>query len=276
MNLKVHYLFLVWLLLSATVGEFDSALILVVSVCLHELGHIFAAQNLGVEVTEVELMPFGGIAKLNRLLGSDPATEAAIALAGPANSLVLLVVGLLYSSHPWARDLMECNALLLVVNLLPVLPLDGGRILKSFIVKREGLGHGLRQLLAQTRRIAWLAVAVACVAVYLGIFSLNAIVLALFILYASAEERKMMPYITMNYVGTRVRELHLRGIMQAKQLVVQRDTTAQEVLNYLTPGYYHLFTVVQGDKTTVVTEDMLWERVMSRGLSITFADVLDL
>ncbi|MBS3949097.1 MAG: M50 family metallopeptidase, partial [Peptococcaceae bacterium] len=87
-NLKVHYLFLLWMIVAATLGEFYSALIIVFSVIFHELGHVLAAVNLGVEVREVELMPFGGVARVNRLLGSDPATETAIALAGPANSLV--------------------------------------------------------------------------------------------------------------------------------------------------------------------------------------------
>lgn len=273
-NLKVHYLFLLWLIVAATLGEFRSALILTLSVILHELGHLLAAANFGIEVREVELMPFGGVAKVNRLLGSEPATETAIALAGPANSLVLLVVGTVYFAQPWGRELMESNILLLLVNLLPILPLDGGRILKGYLVRREGLGRGLRMLLRQTQRAAVGLFCVSVSVVLLGIFSINALVLSVFILYAVARERKMMPFAVMNYVGSRSGEGRPRPVMPAKALVVQPHTTIREVLDVLTPGHYHLFTLVgTNGLTTIVTEDAVWRAMLSQGLDTTFADV---
>lgn len=272
-NLKVHYLFLLWLIVAATLGELYSALIMVFSVIFHELGHLLAATNLGVNVHEVELMPFGGVAKINKLLGSEPTIESAIALAGPANSLVLLIVGLVYSSQPWGRELMECNILLLIVNLLPILPLDGGRILKGFLVRREGLGRGLRMLLKQTQRAAVGLLCVSIAVVFFGVFSINALVLSVFILYAVSRERKMMPYLVMNYVGTKSGEARSRPVMPAKSLVVQPHTTIREVLDTLTPGHYHFFTLVGTNDLVTVTEDAVWKSMLSQGIDTTFADV---
>ncbi|MDP3487373.1 MAG: hypothetical protein Q8S19_05500, partial [Bacillota bacterium] len=202
-----------------------------------------------------------------------PAAETSIALAGPANSLVLLVLGMVYSAQPWGRELMECNILLLLVNLLPILPLDGGRILKGFLVRREGLGRGLRMLLKQTQRAAIALFCVSMAVVLLGVFSINALVLSTFILYAVAGERKMMPYLVMNYVSSKSGEVRSRPVMPAKALVVQPHTTIREVLDALTPGHYHFFTLVGTNDLTTVSEDEVWRAMLNQGIDTTFADV---
>jgi len=273
-NLKVHYLFLLWLLVSTILGDALSAVVLACSVIIHELGHLLVAVNLGVGIKEVELMPFGGVAKVNKLLGSDPATEAAIALAGPANSLVLLTIGMLYSPLPWAECLLESNIMLLMVNLLPILPLDGGRILKGYLVRREGLGNGTRNLLRQTERAAWLVCLTSLVLVFAGVFSINAIVLGGFILYAAHQEKKMTPYIVMNYIGVKGGELRTSKVLPAKQLLVQPQTTVKEVLDSLTPGHFHLFTIHHHGGLVTVPEDVVWEAMLSRGIDIPFAELI--
>ena len=198
-NLKVHYLFLLWLVVLGTFGQLQYAVILLLSVIFHELGHILTAANMGVDVAEVELLPFGGVAQFNSMLGSDPGKEAAIALAGPANSLVLLVVGLMCSDYPWGMMLMESNVLLLLVNLLPVLPLDGGRVLRSFLVRREGVRTGSQKLLKSTALGAVILLILCGVLAYFQVFSVNAVILACFVLYSARQERRMLPYVAINH-----------------------------------------------------------------------------
>ena len=108
------------------------------SVLVHELGHCLAARSLGVPVTEVRLYLLGGVSELGRA----PATareEAVIAAAGPGLSVVLTVIfALLVGSTdqhtiPWLLllELAFINGIVAVFNLLPALPLDGGRVLRA-------------------------------------------------------------------------------------------------------------------------------------------------
>ncbi len=108
------------------------------SVLVHELGHCLAARSLGVPVTEVRLYLLGGVSELGR----SPATareEAVIAAAGPGLSVVLTVIfALLVGSTdrntiPWLLllELAFINGIVAVFNLLPALPLDGGRVLRA-------------------------------------------------------------------------------------------------------------------------------------------------
>ena len=131
------------------------------SVLLHELGHAFVARRFGVSVRGIRLFVFGGVAEL----GSEPKKpghEILIALGGPAVTLVLIVlynVGLQLvvagqalgwettdgtlrlqgGSLPAAGaaglldDLGMINTMVLVFNLIPAFPLDGGRVLRGIV-----------------------------------------------------------------------------------------------------------------------------------------------
>jgi Zn-dependent protease/predicted transcriptional regulator len=117
-----------------------AALLFFVSILLHELGHAFQAQREGMEIDGITLWLFGGVA---RFKGSFPSAgaELRIAIAGPAVSLALgflFVAFALIMSLPEAVDgvaawLGFTNLALLVFNLLPALPLDGGRVLRAIL-----------------------------------------------------------------------------------------------------------------------------------------------
>jgi Zn-dependent protease/predicted transcriptional regulator len=126
---------------------FASALLLFVSILAHEFGHALVARRYGVEVEEIDLWLLGGVSRM-RGEAHDPLDELRYALAGPAVTLVIaacfgVAALLLPSSTPAAlRALVEyqalVNGLILVFNLLPAFPLDGGRVLRSLLWRRNG------------------------------------------------------------------------------------------------------------------------------------------
>lgn len=108
------------------------------SVLLHELGHAVVARRLGVPVSAIGLHFFGGAAQM----AGSPRTardEIAIAAAGPAVSLALAGVGL-GLGHLLASPLVGLvgwiNLVLAIFNLIPALPMDGGRILRALLTRR--------------------------------------------------------------------------------------------------------------------------------------------
>jgi len=108
------------------------------SVLLHELGHSLVARQLGVPVSGIELNFFGGAAKMVSL----PRTanhEIAIAAAGPAVSLMLAGAGFGLGAVTGIGFLVAVGWINLVIagfNLIPALPMDGGRILRAFLTRR--------------------------------------------------------------------------------------------------------------------------------------------
>jgi Zn-dependent protease/CBS domain-containing protein len=115
-----------------------AALLFFASLLLHELGHALQARREGVEIEGINLWLFGGVAQFKGGFPSAGA-EFRIAIAGPLVSLALgvfFVVVAVFAGLPNALDgvvawLGYTNLILLVFNLLPALPLDGGRVLRS-------------------------------------------------------------------------------------------------------------------------------------------------
>ena len=126
---------LFYLFLLAGDGKGEAALTLLCAV-LHELGHVAAARLAGVRVERITLYPFGADMRMERRMPSYRA-DMAIALAGAAVNLFLVFIGALLA---WP-SLVACNAVLAVVNLLPVEGLDGGAVLLAIAGARGGSGR---------------------------------------------------------------------------------------------------------------------------------------
>jgi Zn-dependent protease len=129
------------------------------SIVLHELGHALAARREGIEVTGIDLFFFGGVMKMSRDTDS-PGAEFRVAVAGPLVTLVIVVLGGLLGiamngglsgfldtavldgaagvATLLVSFLVTMNAILLVFNLIPAFPLDGGRIARAVAWKITG------------------------------------------------------------------------------------------------------------------------------------------
>ncbi len=205
---RVHFTFLLLLLWFGLIGwstagpraAIDTIVFLVLlflCVVLHEFGHIFAARRFGVRTPEIVLLPIGGVARLERI-PEEPSAEFFIALAGPAVTLAIaLVLILLLGGLPQPNQLMEitgprslavqlayANVVLLVFNLLPAFPMDGGRVLRAALSHRFGHRRG-------TRIAAAIGQTIAVVLGLAGIFSQNIllVLIAVFVYFAAGSER---------------------------------------------------------------------------------------
>ena len=161
-SLAIVFVLIVWTLAgqvlpSVAPGQQESAYWLVsfiavvlfyVSLLSHEMGHAIVARRLGVKVDGITLWIFGGVARL-RGDAATPGSEVKIAIAGPVVSLVLAI---LFGVATFALDatggpalveggiawLAGTNAMLLLFNLIPAFPLDGGRLLRAWLWQRSG------------------------------------------------------------------------------------------------------------------------------------------
>lgn len=163
-------------------------------VLLHELGHSLAARQFGIDTSSIVLLPIGGVATLQRMPRS-PFQELWIAIAGPmVNAVIaatlLLSMGILHvlvGDVTWFRYLMYANIVLVVFNLLPAFPMDGGRVLRACLAMRKPYVEAT----ANAAKVGKL------VAIGLGVLGLLAgqfmlILVAAFVIFAGSAEARMV------------------------------------------------------------------------------------
>ena len=155
------------------IGAFTSVL-LFLSVLLHELAHSFVAMGEGLKVRDITLFFLGGMANLENECQTSKGSLK-IAISGPIVSLLLAFLMILLSNNLSVSNIIfsnlfkqvgSLNLLIGVFNLLPIIPLDGGVILKSLIWYFTGSKRkGIKVAIASARLISFLSI-------FIGIFSL--------------------------------------------------------------------------------------------------------
>lgn len=158
------------------------------SVVLHELGHAVVARRLGVQVSGIELGFLGGAAKMVNMPRT-PNHEIAIAAAGPAVSVLLGAAGLglgMLLGAPLLATIGWINLILAAFNLIPALPMDGGRILRAALARRMSFVRATDLAVTVAR-----VVAVGFALIGLGYGAFQLVVLAPFLWLMGTRERMM-------------------------------------------------------------------------------------
>lgn len=271
-RLKVNIFLLLLIAVYSYLGLWIEILLIFSAVFLHETAHCLVALILKIKITEIELLPFGGQAKIEDFTGLDPDKEIMIAVAGPIISLLLS--GFFYFLFPYnnpANSYVEIfitvNFLLGVFNLLPALPMDGGRILRALLSPRVGYKKA-------TRSTAWLGKIIALSFIgyggyetYLAQNGINYMVVGSLLFWAANREEKHLIYSFMRYLVNKKSDLQKNGFLPVKQVISSRETEIKKILNNTSPSFYIMVAVIDAQHHIlgIYSESELIEALLAKG-----------
>lgn len=253
-------------------------LLLFACVVLHELGHALAARRYGIKTADITLLPIGGVARITRM-PRDPKQELAIAAAGPAVSIAIALVlyavlggwgnlrDVLALENPrvaMLAKLLTANVWLVLFNLIPAFPMDGGRILRAVLAMRTSYTRA-------TQIAASIGQAIAFAFGFLGLFYNPLLVfIALFVYLGAAQEASMAQ---MRDVTERV---PVSAAMITDFQALAPDSTLKDAIDILLRTSQHEFPVVDagGRLAGVLTRDDLIAALAKLGLAAPVAQVM--
>ena len=209
-EVRIHLtflLFLVWIWFSYyQVAGFAGAvqgvlfiLALFACVLLHEFGHAFAARGFGIETPDITLLPIGGVARLSRI-PEKPWQELVVAVAGPLVNVVIAaaLILVIHRSAPLEQleylesprielltKLAYVNVMLVLFNLIPAFPMDGGRVLRALLAMAMPYARA-------TQIAAWIGQGLAVVFGIFGIFGNPFLIFIAFFIFVGAQQEAAM------------------------------------------------------------------------------------
>lgn len=265
------------MLASVVTGHFLELITLFAIVFIHEWGHIIAARWFGVNVISVQMLPFGGVAVMEDTVFLNAGREMLIALAGPLQNVLLIGCSwLLHACGLWDGPFFDYfiqgNLLIALFNLLPVLPLDGGKIFQSWCSILLPYHAALVWSLRLSLLFSMLVVGYALTPLLYpnGVIQLNMLLVGLFLLYSNFVDYRNIPYRFMRFLMNRERSFprHLLHGSLAQPIVADKVQPLDDILRLFKREKYHFIYVMneQGSIMAVVPEQKVIHSFFKGGL----------
>ena len=245
-------------------------------VLLHEFGHALTARLYGIRTVNITLLPIGGVARLERM-PEKPSQELCVALAGPAvNVVIACVLGawltftggwqpvseLGMASGGLVERLFAANIMLVIFNLLPAFPMDGGRVLRALLAMK--MPHA-----RATRVAGGIGKGAALVMGGIGFFYSPMLVFVALFVWLGATQETAAAEMKSTLAGVPVRDAMLTNYASLRP-----DTPLFDVADLLIAGSQQDFPVMDDGRIVgVVTREDVFRTIRTRG-DHTFAETI--
>ena len=253
-----HPLFFVFGFFYAIKGEFFIFLIYTLSAVLHEVGHSVAASRRGYKLKKLSLTPFG--ASISGDFDLLPALdEFFIAISGPLTSFFIAVIivaswWLVPNLYPYTEVIFYANMTLAIINLLPVTPLDGGRILSAILNLsfKKRVGELTLKILGVVVSFALFVVFIALFYVK-GVINISILFFATFIFIGGVSKKSQNVYIRA-YFG--LGQTALKRGVRVNAFAISSCSMVRTLLNKCDATCFNIVLIIYPDgKSITLTED---------------------
>jgi stage IV sporulation protein FB len=279
-KLTIHPLFFILIVLLFPAGYLYPFLLVFSSVFLHEAGHVGATLLLGGRIYSIRILPVGMNAVVDdSCIGRE--SRLLVYAAGPFINLVLCFAGFwLYSVHLLRQDLfssvLSANLGLLIFNLLPILPLDGGRILRELLTAHVGAFTADRHVRMISCLLALFVIAAGIVQWFYHMKNGSLVLIGLYVFFVLKSEEREAVLMNMKNIFFRRARLQQKGMYPARDIVVLKSVHLGEVLKTLDYDRFHLIHILDEELQLVctITEQEVINALLRYPAEMTFGGYL--
>ncbi len=293
LEIKISPIIVFILLILAFTGYLTEYCVALLSIAFHEFGHILAAKLFGYRADQIKITPAGFSVTIDTISCSEAATIL-ICLAGPIINLLIYaaaVVALLEHAgmnEPGAMNVLTgmrpvlqvvaaTNLFFALFNLIPALPLDGGRILYEILAARVGLTAAERILKRLSIAFSIILLLIGAYQFYISLFNFSLILIGICIIILVDSRRMESALLNIRQILYRRSKLDKRGIYPARTLVVMKSTRLNEAIKNMDFDMFHIVYVLDEDLRLkkALTENEIMDAITQEGENITFGMMLE-
>ncbi|MFE7063069.1 M50 family metallopeptidase [Sutcliffiella sp. NPDC057660] len=276
---KIHIHPIFWLMIGLAIltANFWELLILFIIVVVHELGHSLAATYFSWRIKQVLILPFGGVAEMEEHGNRPLREELIVTLAGPLQHIWLAAVGyFLFTVNVLSQEMWELfftfNLMIFLVNLLPIWPLDGGKLMSIALSKFSSFATSHERTLQYS--FVFLSIFFL---IYLVIdpLHLNMWIISLFLFYSLFSEWKQRHFVFIRFLLERYYG-KTNSVSKITPIVVDETEKIHQVLQKFKRDCKHNIIVMKGNKkqTPLDENELLHAYFKEKLTTIDIGDIL--
>lgn len=254
--IQIHPILWLIIALAIVTGHFIELALFLLIVIIHELGHAVAASYLSWRIKRIHLMPFGGVAEIDEHGNRPIKEEAIVILSGPLQHVWMMGLGFLFYQFSWMpphlyEKFIEFNMMVLIFNLLPIWPLDGGKLVYLWRSMKEPFPLAHRRTMAISSASLLLFTLIVLI---LQPFNLNIWVIIAFLSFSLYFEWKQSRYVFVRFLLERYYGKKI-DFQVLKQIHVSEDESILHVLQKFQRGYKHLIIIEKEDNESAQLDE---------------------
>ena len=243
---------------------------------LHELAHITSAKLLHVKISTIKFYPFGMCATLDGNYIKSSEKEFFVAISGPIASLILFWICDFATVYiPQMVFVRDLNLWICIINLIPVLPLDGGRILKSMLISRFGIITAYNFMLKISRIIIALLGTFAIFLIFISKFNFPLVMICAFLMQNLCFEQKAVSLVALKEILKSSQNNKDQSKLRTRILTVKETDGAYRFINKLNYDCYWIIYVTDksGRISSTLTETQILSALSEKGLLTKYKDI---
>lgn len=233
------------------------------SMLLHELSHLIAARIIGLNISRFVLYPFGVNLKLKNKMLANISDDIILYLSGPAtNALIALTAIFLHNFIYNSFFIYRVNIMLFCINLLPILPLDGGCILKRIISYKLGTKKAHHIMKAISIVLSFILILCGVYVVYITKYNYSVLIMAFFMTGNIFTQKE-------KYNTEYLRELMFyrnKSLKNAKLKIVKKHEDPRKIAEDFLPCQYNIICCLDdnGSISDIVSETQIINEVLRK------------
>ena len=282
-QIRVSYLFFIILVFSMFFNCFDQLLIFVVVILIHELAHCYVSTYYDIGISEIKFFIFGGVARFQEHIEENSKQEIIIASAGPITNFVLIFITLLIMDKfhiekgHMIQLFLTANMVVGLFNLIPVLPLDGGRVARGIL----GNYLGIKRATYMVVRLGYcICILLFVIGIYASlVYNIEYIFisfLSAYIFFSNKKEKEKIDFMSVKKIVLNKKTLFNEGIMDVKHIIAMEFVDIKNIFDEFTLEQYCIITVTDATGKVIgsLSESEIIDAIIEYDDNITLRELI--